>query len=202
MRALKSRVYDDCVIRTSVIFVTSALLAASAAAQPYRWVDEQGRVQYSDTPPPASAKQVQKKRLRDNAIGGQTSYRLDKAMRESPVTLYSHPDCKTACQLARDTLNKRGIPFTEISVEDQPKQDDLKRLSGGITVPVVVVGGQVETTISAQAYNRALDLAGYPPPGVARERSQAAPPPQPDEAPAAKPAAELAPERRGPYAPR
>lgn len=202
MRALTSRAYDDRVIRSCVIFVTSALFVTSTAAQPYRWVDKNGRVQYTDTPPPASAKNVQKKRLQDNAIGGQASYQLDKAMRESPVTLYSHPDCKAQCQLARDTLNKRGIPFSEISVEDQPKQDTLKRLSGGTTVPVLMVGGQVETTISAEAYNRALDLAGYPPPGVARERNQAAPQSQPDQPPAAQPAAEPAPERRGPYAPR
>jgi glutaredoxin len=184
-------------------FVIFFALTATASAQPYRWVDEKGRVQYSDTPPPASAKSAQKKQLKDNSISGQTGYQMDKAMRESPVTLYSHPDCKDQCQLARNTLNKRGIPFKEVSVEDQPKQDELKRLSGGINVPVLVVGGQVETQISAQAYNHALDLAGYPPAGVERARNQAAPPPQPDEAPAApKPAADPAPERRGPYAPR
>ena len=178
-------------------------VAATANAQPYRWVDEKGRVQYSDTPPPAGAKAAQKKQLKDNAVGGQGSYDLDKAMRESPVTLYSHPDCKDQCQTARDTLNKRGIPFKEVSVEDQPKQDELKRLSGGINVPVLVVGGQVVTAISAQAYDGALDLAGYPRAGVARARNQAAPPPAPEEAQAApKPAAESAPERRGPYAPR
>ena len=79
--------------------------AAAAHAQPYRWIDEKGRVQYSDTPPPAGAKGVQKKRLQDNAVGGQGSYELDKAMRESPVTLYSHPDCKQQCQIARRELH-------------------------------------------------------------------------------------------------
>ena len=38
------------------------------------------------------------------------------------MTLYSHPECKDQCQIARDTLNKRGIPFKEVSVDDQPKQ--------------------------------------------------------------------------------
>ncbi len=183
-------------------FAIVLLWAGSALAQPYRWVDEKGRVQYSDTPPPASAKSVQKKKLRDNAIGAQGSYEIDKAMRESPVTLYSHPDCKAQCQVARDTLNKRGVPFTEVVVDDQPKQDELKRVSGGINVPVVVVGGQVEMSISAQAYDRALDLAGYPRAGIARPRNQAAPPEDPA-ADAARPAAaQAAPERRGPYAPR
>jgi glutaredoxin len=158
-------------------------------------------VQYSDTPPPAGAKAVQKKQFRDNVIGGQGSYQLDKAMRESPVTLYSHPDCKDACQIARDTLNKRGIPFKEVSVDDQPKQDELKRVSGGINVPVLVVGAQVETVINAQSYDRALDLAGYPPAGVARPRNQAAPPEE-TAAAAPKPPAEMETTRRGPYAPR
>ena len=175
---------------------------AVAQAQPYRWIDEKGRVQYSDTPPPAGAKGVQKKRLHDNAVGGQGSFELGKAMRESPVTLYSHPDCKQACQMARDTLNKRGVPFREVVVETQETQDELRRVSGRISVPVLVVGGDVETAISAQAYERALDSAGYPRAGVARERNQAAPPPS-DDKPAESPksTAEPAP-RRGPYAPR
>ena len=176
------------------------LLAGTASAQPYRWIDERGGVNYSDTPPPpGSASSVQRKQLRDNAVGGQGSYEVDKAMRESPVTLYSHPDCKEQCQIARDTLNKRGIPFREVVVDDQPKQDELKRVSGGINVPVMVVGGQVETVISADAYNRALDLAGYPPAGVARPRNQTAPPEEPQ---TLKPAAESAPQPRGPYSPR
>ena len=94
-------------------------------------------------------------------------------MRESPVTLYSHPECKDQCQIARDTLNKRGIPFKEVSVDDPPKQDELKRVSGGIHVPVLVVGQRVEMAISAQSYDRALDLADYPRAGVARPRNRA-----------------------------
>jgi glutaredoxin len=177
--------------------------AGIAAAQPYRWIDEKGGVQYTDTLPPAAAKDVQKKQLRDNVIGEQTSYELEKAMRESPVTLYSHTDCKEQCQIPRDTLNKRGIPFREVSVEDQPKQDELKRVSGGINVPVLVVGEQVETTISAEAYDSALDLAGYPRAGVVRPRNQAAPPPTEDKsAEAAKPPAKAEAAPLGPYAPR
>jgi glutaredoxin len=187
-------------MRALPFIALSLLVAGTASAQPYRWVDEDGRVQYSDTPPPPGAKSVEKKQFRDNAIGEQGSYELDKAMRESPVTLYSHPDCKEQCQIVRDTLNKRGVPFKEVVVDDQAKQDELKRVSGGINVPVLVVGGQVETVISTEAYNRALDLAGYPPAGVARPRSQAAPPPEEPQAGASKPAAE--PQPRGPYSPR
>jgi len=162
------------VARTALL---AALLAAqSAAAQQYRWVDESGRVHYTDTPPPATAKDVQKKRMRGNAVGAQGSYSLAEAMKKSPVTLYSHPDCKDLCQTARDVLNKRGVPFTEISATDADKIQELRRVSGGERVPVLVVGGQVETTVSAAAYNQALDLAGYPRAGVVAPRSQAEPP--------------------------
>jgi glutaredoxin len=160
-----------------MLLALAALLAAPlAAAQQYRWLDEKGRVHYSDTPPPPTAKDVQRKRMQGNAVGAQGSYALSEALKNSPVTLYSHPDCKDLCQLARDVLNKRGVPFTEVSASDEAKIEELRRISGGVKVPVLVVGGQVETTISAAAYNRALDLAGYPRAGVAPTRSQAEPP--------------------------
>jgi glutaredoxin len=148
-------------------------------AQQYRWVDEKGRVHYSDTPPPPSAKDAKKKDLKGNAVGAQQSYELTKAMQESPVTLYTHPDCKDACQLARDVLNKRGIPFKEVQTVDPQGLEKLKALSGGITVPVMVVGALVEKSVSENAFNSALDVAGYPRPGVAKAREQKAPPPPP-----------------------
>ncbi len=173
----------------ALLAIGAMLAVALATAQQYRWVDENGRVHYSDTPPPASAKDVQKKRMKGNAVGAQGSYELSEAMKSSPVTLYSHPDCKDLCQIARDVLNKRGVPFTEVSAIDEAKLEELRRVSGGTKVPVLVVGRQVETTISAAAYNQALDLAGYPKPGVARPRNQAAPPEPPKPAPGEESAA-------------
>lgn len=151
----------------SLSVLAFAVVALAAYAQQYRWVDEKGRVQYSDTPPPPSARQVEKKDFRGNAVGAQPSYALSRAVRESPVTLYTHPICKDECQLARDVLNARGVPFTEIVATDPEKVEQLKQVSGGTGVPILVVGGQVEKTISADAYNRALDIAGYPRAGVA-----------------------------------
>ena len=90
-----------------------------------------------------------------------------------------------------------------MSVDDQPKQDELKRVSGGINVPVLVVGQQVEMTISAQSYDRALDLAGYPCAGVARPRNQGAPcQPRRNPPRRSKPPAETQATARGPYASR
>ena len=167
--------YDPRVKFARHLVLVVAFAAGTASAQQYRWVDEKGRVNYSDTPPPASAKSVQKMNLQGYAVGAQPSYELSQAMKSSPVTLYSHPDCKELCQMARDVLNKCGVPFAEISAVDAAKLEELKKVSGGVSVPVLVVGAQVETSISTEAYNRVLDYAGYPRAGVARPRSQAAP---------------------------
>lgn len=134
----------------------------AALAQQYRWVDEKGHVHYSDVPPPSSAREVQKKNLRGNAVAPQQSYALGRATREAPVTLYTHPICKEQCRLARDVLHARAVPFSEVVANDPDKVEQLKQISGGEVVPILVVGKQVVKTVSAAAYNQALDAAGYP----------------------------------------
>lgn len=159
MRALAA-VYDR---RVKATLVVAALLSAGTAlAQQYRWVDEKGGVHYTDTPPPPSAKNVEKKNLKGNAVGEQQNTQLAKASKDSPVTLYSHPSCKASCDMAREILGKRGIPFREVSVVDPASYEELKKLSGDGQVPVLVIGKRVETAPSEFAYNQALDEAGYP----------------------------------------
>ena len=47
------------------LFIALAILLATAtvAAQVYKWVDKDGKVQYSDTPPPASATKTEAKKV-------------------------------------------------------------------------------------------------------------------------------------------
>lgn len=137
-----------------------------AHAQPYRWTDENGRIHYTDTIPPASARNVQTRKLHDNSIGQQPGYELSRALKTAPVTLYTHPDCTDVCRSAREALEQRGVPFTEVVANEPKTLEQLKQVSGGNSVPVLVVGGYVEKTPTASAYNEALDLAGYPAKGV------------------------------------
>jgi hypothetical protein len=54
--------------RLGVIAATALLvIAAPAAAQLYKWVDKDGRTQYTDTPPPADARSTQQ--IRTQAAG-------------------------------------------------------------------------------------------------------------------------------------
>ena len=47
------------------LFIAMAILLATAtvAAQVYKWVDKDGKVQYTDTPPPASATKTEAKKF-------------------------------------------------------------------------------------------------------------------------------------------
>lgn len=162
-----------------------AAVSVAAQAQQYRWLDEHGRVHYTDTPPPPSATSAQKKDLRGNSVGAQANFELTKALQAAPVTLYSAPQCVQLCQTARAVLNGRGIPFKEISVSDAAGLDELRQVSGGEAVPVLRVGSYVEKTPTADAYDSALDLAGYPARGTLKPRDQQAPPPPAAPAPGA-----------------
>lgn len=80
----------------------------------------------------------------------------------APVVFYSVPTCE-ACDLTRNYLNERGIPFREKNViDDIDLQEELMAKTGELSVPVVFVGNK-----QISGYNRALlenelDAAGYP----------------------------------------
>jgi glutaredoxin len=176
---------------TRVIACIVLLAAAfSASAQQYRWLDEKGRVQYTDTPPPAGAKGVQKKNLNSGpADSGTEPFALQVARKNSPVKIYTTPDCGTGCDDARKLLNERGIPFSEVLITDAARLEELKTVSGGTTVPVMLVGRAVQRGFEKAGYDRALNIAGYPETGTLTPRHQSAPPPPKPaaEAPAAPP---------------
>ena len=184
-------------MRIGVVLVLALAAGAVAAQQLYRWTDEKGRLHVADTPPPPGAKDVHRWRVTASsaAEGGSEPYALRLARKESPVTLYTAADCEP-CNDARKLLNSRGIPFKEVSVTEK-EVNDLVKLAGSASVPVIVVGNATQKGFEGSAYHRLLDDAGYPKMGLLAPRSQQEPKPG---AQGEKPAsAEEAP--RGPYAP-
>lgn len=188
----------------SVIFAVLLGAACAASAQLYRWTDDKGRVHVTDTPPPASAKNVRKRAV-DTAPAAQSGadqpYAVQLAAKNYPVTLYTAPDC-APCGAARSLLNQRGVPFREISVTGEEASDQLRKAVGSLSVPSLVVGTSTQKGFEQGAYESMLDLAGYPRAGILPPRSQAEPqpaPPKPAAVGDAQPVEEAAP---GPYTPR
>lgn len=140
----------------SVVF----LLPVAQAQKLYKWVDKDGRVSYHDQPPPADrAVRVEEKSLRTDTTGAADN---DTAAK-SPVVLYSTPKCNS-CDLARQYLQKRRVPFTEKNVDgDRQLQDELIKQAGGLAVPTLVVGTKVMRGYLESLLEGELDQAGYPP---------------------------------------
>ena len=188
--------------RRLLAFVTLAVLAASGAAAQslYRYIDANGRVVYSDQPPPPSAKDVQARKLPENVIETDpTPLAARQAAERFPVTLYTF-DCDI-CREAQALLAKRGIPFETVVVTEEKGAARLKALTGKQSAPVLQVGDkQVLQGYNEERWQAVLDDAGYPrtPPPQRAQTARASPAvepaPKPDAATAAAPKDEPAPE--------
>lgn len=152
------------VIPRTLIAVAILALAASATAQTqvYRYTDADGRIVYSDRPPPSNAKNVQPKRLGANYIEtSQMPLATQQAIDRNPVTLYTY-DCGDVCQQAEALLNRRGVPYTTVDVTQPDNAAKLQSVSGEQRVPVLQVGEKVEKGFLDSRWQAALDAAGYP----------------------------------------
>jgi hypothetical protein len=154
-------------IKTLLVVVVVLAAATVDAAQLYRWVDDKGHVEWRDTPPPTSAKQVEQRTMTGNTIQTSTlPYSVQQAVRNFPVTLWAF-DCGEPCDKARGHLARRGIPHTERNA--QKDSDELKKIIGSTEVPVLIVGSKQLKGYLESGWDTALDSAGYPrtaPPGV------------------------------------
>ena len=156
----------------AVSIVAIAALAGAAHAQGlYRYIDANGRVVYSDQPPPPTAKDVQPKRLPENVIETDpVPFAARQAAERFPVTLYTF-DCDV-CREAQALLAKRGVPFETVIVSEEKGAARLKALTGKQSAPVLQVGEkQVMQGYNEERWQAMLDDAGYPRTAPARRQS-------------------------------
>ena len=146
-------------------FICLATIASVASSQVplYKYTDREGRVVYSDSPPPSDASNVQEKRLGANTIDtSEPSYPMQLAQQRNPVTLYAG-DCGPICDSARALLNRRGVPFREVDPSKPGEGQKLRELTGDSGVPVLAVGGAILLRgYEPQSWQSTLDSAGYP----------------------------------------
>jgi hypothetical protein len=166
----------------ALLALFAAVAATAQTQQVYRYVDPEGRVVYSDKPPPPNARDAQAKRIGQNTIEtSDLSYSEVMAQERFPVTLYTF-GCGTVCDTASALLNKRGVPHTVVDVGQSDGADKLKRLTGGLDAPALQVGDQYSTGFNESRWQNLLDDAGYPKtpaPRTAPVGRAPAPPPAP-----------------------
>ncbi|MBY0465611.1 MAG: glutaredoxin family protein [Burkholderiales bacterium] len=143
----------------------AAVMAASVHAQPvYRIVGPDGKVTFSDKPPPDA------KPAAGTANAGSTSnagsraalpYELQQLAGKYPVTLYSANGCGP-CDAGRALLTHRGVPFTEKTVNTNEDLAAFARISKENALPLLMIGGQAVKGYSDGEWSSYLDAAGYP----------------------------------------
>ena len=175
------------------LFVTLAGLAFSAAL-PVQAVtvvsckDKDGTPYFADRCPPGTAKTGEKELK--GSPRRDADAELAEVSKAHPVVLFTVQNCD-ACDLVRQQLKTRGIPYTEKDVgpDNIDNQQALKAVSGGgSTVPTATIGERSFTGYSRAALELGLDEAGYP----ARTADTAAPASTPAAAQSPTPAADPA----------
>jgi hypothetical protein len=130
------------VAATALVLALAATFSAGAVsgAQLYRWVDDNGNVEWRDTPPPATAKHVEQRRVSGNTIETSSpSFALQQAMKSHPVTLWTF-DCGEPCSKAAAHLVRRSIPHVARNSQKEPEA--LQKATCGLEVPVLLVGSR------------------------------------------------------------
>ena len=151
-----------CVTSLALLVFVCGNLGAQQTQQVYRYIDADGRVVYSDKPPPPTAREAQAKRIGANSI--ETSaldFATQQAQERYPVTLYTFA-CGVICDTAQGLLNKRGVPHTVVDVGQGDGADKLKKLAGGLDAPALQVGDQYAIGFNETRWQGMLNDAGYP----------------------------------------
>ena len=154
----------------ALIFILSAMVfypSGSATAEMYRWVDENGETQITDSPPPNIKSHGGVKIYRDipqesqnsepeSVVKKQDTKSSLKTKKKPEVILYGTSWCPY-CVKARDFFRSRGIDFTDYDIEkDKEAALRKKQLDTKGGVPFVIINGRSISGFSASAYERAL----------------------------------------------
>ncbi|PKO70085.1 MAG: hypothetical protein CVU20_10870 [Betaproteobacteria bacterium HGW-Betaproteobacteria-14] len=140
-----------------------ALSSQAVWAQPYKWIDAQGRTHYGDRPP-ADARARPVTAAINTYSGTPVLSASDKpaaaAVRREALVIYTTPTCGY-CQAAKAHMSKRGIPYTERDVTISESYAREFRQKGGRGVPLIVAGSRTLNGYSRESLEDLLKGAGY-----------------------------------------
>lgn len=148
------------------LLALTATLASplSQAQQVYRITGPDGKVTFSDQPPPptsnAKVSEVTSTASSSAQLAG-LPFELRQAAQKYPVTLYTGENCQP-CSRGRALLSSRGIPFSERTVLTPADGQALQRMSGDSTLPFLTIGSQQLKGFSDAEWTQFLTAAGYP----------------------------------------
>jgi glutaredoxin len=151
-------------VNALLLMAAGVFSAPSGAQTVYRSVGPDGKVTYSDQPPPAASRAKATAAAGDGGRAvamASLPFELRKVASQFPVTLYTSDNC-APCVTARSMLLTRGIPFAEKTVKTFEDTQALQRISGDSSLPFLTIGSQQHKGFSDAEWTQFLDAAGYP----------------------------------------
>ncbi len=138
--------------------IALGLPAQIVHAEIYKWVDESGKIHYSDEKPDEGlSEQVDVQVNSIDTISISASDFLDARERRQ-VVMYSAAWCGF-CKKARHYFRQQGIPFKEYDIETSRKgRRDYAKLNG-TGVPIIFVGQKRMQGFRAARFQAIYDLA-------------------------------------------
>jgi len=163
--------FDSMTLKRLISRPSAAALLLMAVAWPshalYKVVGPDGTVTYTDRPPAAATSRPGQAGAKDAGPSDATAalanlpIDLRQTAARYPVTLYTGNDC-SPCDSGRRLLQTRGVPYAERRVLNDDDAAALDRLTGGRSVPTLMIGGQALRGYSDADWHSYLDAAGYP----------------------------------------
>jgi glutaredoxin len=150
----------------ALVAVTGSLASPLLQAQQvYRIIGPDGKVTFSDRPPPPSLSNAKVSETTANTAGTEAfaglPYELRQVTLKYPVVLYTSDNC-APCGAGRSLLTSRGIPFNEKTLSTAADNEALQRLSGETSLPFLTIGSQQLKGFSDAEWTQFLNAAGYP----------------------------------------
>ena len=146
-----------------IALTLAVCLPFPAAAELFKWIDQDGKVHYSDAPPPnRKSKRID---LKINSISGPPVISKNRSASQVAATTAERVRLLTAawcgyCKKARAYLQARGTPFEDLDVETSAQGKSAYDALGGRGVPIILVGQQRMDGYDASALEAMLKNAG------------------------------------------
>lgn len=126
------------------------LCAIDGYTEIYKWIDEKGKVHFSDKKP--RDLESEEIKLRINTYES-VSYDTSIFNTGKKVVMYSTDWC-AYCKKAKKYFVSKGIPFTEYDIEKNSEARKQYKQMGATGVPVILVGNKRMNGFSEEGFEK------------------------------------------------
>ncbi len=136
------------------VLITGMLMLCSypVNAEIYKWVDDHGKVYFTDNPP--EGKDTEKIELKINTYTSvEIKPLVERLGKTDKVVMYTATWCGI-CKTAKNYFQKNNIPYLSYDVEKSRVGKMNFKLLGGRSVPIIIVGDTRMNGFTASKFER------------------------------------------------